>query len=300
MTLSVFVDTGAVPEAYTPLSSTTTRFKVIKASIDLALSFLESTKATDSLRQVAGFIVEECRADESAPSGLIYQKSAKTRGLTRHVQDFLKALRREFPPVYVSNTVKGEASALRVHWGTNLDDWRPRSAGTMYLHQTIIDNMIYARDQSNEKEYQILKFQLSMAIAHELVHFLTGTLINVRQRANTPPEVTASAYGDSVGGEAGRYWEAQHLGGFVEYWSSPKATGTQSRQAGEPMLFSPPSRRKISMACHAVSMDYIEDFNKKSKCPCPLDGCYINSCCAIAPRRITNDPPSRVFYANPR
>jgi hypothetical protein len=153
MALNVFIGTGADPEVYTSLPSTTDRYKVIKAAIDLALSFLETFDGTKSLKQVAQFIIEECKADTSTGSGLVYNRSVRDRGLSHHVHNFLRALRREFPPVYVTNTVTGEASTHRVHWGTNLDDWRPGTAGSIYLHQTLVHNMVYAREQSNIKDY---------------------------------------------------------------------------------------------------------------------------------------------------
>jgi hypothetical protein len=136
----------------------------------------------------------------------------------------------------------------------------------MLLHRALIDNLLYARELTNSRDYQVFKFQLSMTIAHEIVHFLTGTLINVSQRQVTPPAVTSSAYGHRRGGEAGRYWEANFLGGFVEFWSSPRSQRPHSREAGEAILFSPsPDKLTRPKKGRSVSMSYIEEFNQKSK-----------------------------------
>lgn len=98
MRLSVVTDSDASPGVYTNLSPKSARYRVIAAAIDLALSFLETTEAQDSLKEVARVIIEKCKATPTP--GLVFLASTRTRGLSQHVQRFLRSLREEFPPVY--------------------------------------------------------------------------------------------------------------------------------------------------------------------------------------------------------
>jgi hypothetical protein len=50
------------------------------------------------LKEVARVIIEKCKATPTP--GLVFLASTRTRGLSQHVQRFLRSLREEFPPVY--------------------------------------------------------------------------------------------------------------------------------------------------------------------------------------------------------
>ncbi|KAH6844654.1 hypothetical protein B0I37DRAFT_166178 [Chaetomium sp. MPI-CAGE-AT-0009] len=135
-----------------------------------------------------------------------------------------------------------------------------REAGVLYVKDSIIMNMVYVRGQPEEvagSSYDLYKFQMVVSVAHEIVHFLTGFLTGT-MRPHTPPGVTAEPYGNKPkSGEAGRYWENDFLGGFLEMWSLPDDP-LGARQPGVPMLFL--SGKADQMTGLEVSMSYIDDF----------------------------------------
>lgn len=58
--------------------------------------------------------------------------------------------------------------------------------------------------------------RIGITIAHEVCHVLTSYLL-INKRAQTPPDVTAGAFGTDTQGEAGRYWEKTIFGGDIDF-----------------------------------------------------------------------------------
>ncbi|KAK4235063.1 hypothetical protein C8A03DRAFT_18136, partial [Achaetomium macrosporum] len=100
--------------------------------------------------------------------------------------------------------------------------------------------------------------QMTVSVAHEIVHFLTGFLTGTEE-PHAPPEVTAAPYDDQRNnkGEWGRYWESILLSGFLEFWSS-SSDPLGVRQAGVPYLFSVGSM--ATATGQQVSMSYVQQF----------------------------------------
>ncbi|KAK4645122.1 hypothetical protein QC761_0059770 [Podospora bellae-mahoneyi] len=178
-------------------------------------------------------------------------------------------MRVDFPFVYLS-IIQGEGEAVRVkdpHWRNDLTKWQPKAAGPLYLHRHIINNMIACLRKPDEarENYKVFKFQMAITVAHEIVHFLTGLLIDpIPRRQYTPPRVTLEIYGDRAKGEAGRFFEKMLLGGVLECYEDP-TDRLGDQQAGEPWVF--PDSKNSSVG-HRVSMAYIHRFiNKGLLCP---------------------------------
>lgn len=76
-------------------------------------------------------------------------------------------------------------------------------------------------------------FQLILSVAHEITHFLTGFLSGP-ERALTPDEVTVPGWTED-GGEAGRYWELEFVGGIIEFYARPGDRNPD--QCGIPYIF---------------------------------------------------------------
>lgn len=118
--------------------------------------------------------------------------------------------------------------------------------------------------------YNTLMFSLSIAVAHEIGHLLTGFFTGVA-RPGTPRTIKV----DGSEREAGYYWEVHALGGIIECYADPK-NPRSINQAGIPYLF--PDGLDKSKGFR-VKKKYIEDMVEGEK-PCKL---RMPSC---------NNPPS--------
>ncbi|KAK8063186.1 hypothetical protein PG996_007838 [Apiospora saccharicola] len=234
------------------LPSSSTRYRIVEAAIHLALSLLESPQGRRSLVDVSKAIL-----DNAGQRGHIYRDSLDN--LPAWIDRFLKSIRNDCPGVYIDTTVKGEAYARRVNWGNDMQKYEAGQAVTIYIHNVLIDNMVYSRQhpEITENSYEMFKFQLGLVLAHEIIHCLTGFLLGTT--SDTPPNVTLDRYGDTKKGEAGRMWEKRLLGGVVEMWSSPQ-DGLGKRQAGTPYLFDGGRQHAIG---RRVSVEYINNFIKE-------------------------------------
>ena len=65
--------------------------------------------------------------------------------------------------------------------------------------------------------WETFTFQMGVAVAHEIVHLLTGFLVATGEY-NTPPSVSYEGYGNDRQGEAGWHWEANLFGGEITFY----------------------------------------------------------------------------------
>lgn len=71
----------------------------------------------------------------------------------------------------------------------------------------------------NFEDKRVFTFQLIISVAHEITHFLTGFLSGP-ERAITPEGVSIDGWNEE-GGEAGRFWEFEFVGGIIEFYARP-------------------------------------------------------------------------------
>jgi hypothetical protein len=245
------------------VSPNLTRYKIVEAMVHLALSLLETPEASRSLADVATAIIQARDKSRSSTPRHIYRDSMQN--MPYWIQRFLGRMRANFPPVCISGYCMGEAEAQRRDWGMDMDryDAGP-DAGTMFVSEAIISNMLYLLEQgagTTSESYKLFKFQMTISVAHEILHFLTGFLTGT-PRPNTPRDVTARPYNRPNTGEAGRFWESRFLGGFLECWSVP-SDPLGFRQPGQPFLFNEGSRS--TSTGEEVSMAYVEELLKGRK-----------------------------------
>ncbi|KAM6523989.1 hypothetical protein FSOLCH5_004596 [Fusarium solani] len=238
-----------------PLPSTSTRYKIVEASVHMGLSILETPEGRQSLARVARAIIEEGRS-EQPPRRDIYKGSLKD--MPAWINRFLTSMRFNFPAIFIHDEVGGEAEAQRLDWGDNMQDYDAGLGGRISLSSALIDNMVYAHQQLPQMagdSYIRFKFQMGLSIAHEIVHLLTG-FITGDPNPLTPPEVSLLRYGDSEAGEAGRYWEHILFGGVVEFWSF-NDDPMNVRQTGTAYFFENGDRDATG---YAVSLGYMNEF----------------------------------------
>ncbi len=280
------------------LHESSRRRQIVWAILDSALALLETRQGKESLAMVAERIIttrDKINKGRTKSRQEPHIYTDKLANLPRWIDRFLASMRDHFPLVLISTLTEGEAETKKKDWGSDMRMYVAADAGTLYLNHDIIANMGHAMDQRQAREererqnsrtrsgakgkkandqpqepdeYQLFKFQMVISVAHELVHFLTGFLTGTA-KPNTPLAVTAEPY-STKDGEAGRFWEAQFLGGFVEYWAPELSEGDSPdtlRHPGRPYLFDEGS---VSTALgYEVSSSYILDFLRGSRSLAP-------------------------------
>jgi hypothetical protein len=249
----------------TELPQESTQYRIVEEVIHLALSLLETQEGRRSLVDVATEIIQPRNNSQlSSPRRPRHIYRDSMQNLPQWIERFLRSMRNNFPPVGISDEVDGEADAEPHNWGHDMAQYDAgAAAGFLWLNKGIINNMTDAWQQGQgqphaQSAYDLFKFQMTISVAHEIVHLLTGFLTGPDQ-AHTPPEVTAAAPLNTKGnkGEAGRNWERKLLGGSLEHWSS-NTDPLQVRQAGVPYLFNAgdPSTANGQPVC----MTYVREF----------------------------------------
>ncbi|RFU25472.1 hypothetical protein B7463_g10867, partial [Scytalidium lignicola] len=139
----------------------------------------------------------------------------------------------------------------------------PKLCGDVEVNQTIVNNIVYYRQQSDSDDnYNLFKFQMAISIAHEIVHFLTGFLTGSNSATSgTPRMVVLEPYGNIRTGEAGRFLESILLGGVAEfYFNANDPLG--DKQVGNPYLL---DDGYPNFPAKPISRTYIDSFLRGSK-----------------------------------
>ena len=112
-------------------------------------------------------------------------------------------------------------------------------------------------DSTSGDDKDVYIYLMSIAIAHEIVHFFT-CFLNGGDKPITPPNVTIPGWKEAGlhGGEAGRAWELAALGGIMEFYASPDCR-LEIDQPGVPYLF---ENNLDKAGGQQVSMSYVRDY----------------------------------------
>ena len=104
----------------------------------------------------------------------------------------------------------------------------------------------------NNHERNVMLVQMIVCVAHEICHVLTGFLTGLH-RPITPDAITVRGW---PGGESGRWWELQRLGGVAEFYAR-RSDRNNPNQSGTPYLFSDYERNSLGTQ---ISAEYIDRF----------------------------------------
>jgi hypothetical protein len=108
--------------------------------------------------------------------------------------------------------------------------------------------------------YESLLFLMSVATAHEIVHFFVGFLTGYDQPStpdfvNFLPDLFNSSYRGIPVGESGRAWEGMVFGGTLEAFEAQSPLG--ARQAGDLFLIDGQKlARKLDQACVKRNLEF--------------------------------------------
>ncbi|KAF3805003.1 hypothetical protein GCG54_00005748 [Colletotrichum gloeosporioides] len=222
----------------------------------MALCILESPQGRQSLINLANQLVA-LRNAKKTPEKHLYKGSPEDMHLTINL--FLQKIRSSFPLVFLTLfDGEGVTTKRKGEWGDNLQNYEPQVAVWLELHSYIIDNMLFARQQSKEvagHSYALFKFQMVITVAHEICHMLTNFLTGAH-RPNTPSSLKVAGYGGPRTGESGRWWEVQMFGGLVEFYENQKDP-LGARQAGVPYLM---TNGNPKSPARQLSINYVLEF----------------------------------------
>ncbi|KAK3896975.1 hypothetical protein C8A05DRAFT_39475 [Staphylotrichum tortipilum] len=224
------------------------RYTIVNDLVTRALAVFDSEHGRDTLVQVADDIIK-AREDATNPQGFpapephIYRP--ETGSMRNWVGFFLSRLRGCFPEIDIKRIGKPTAVTNKKSWGLDMAAYNPHNAAVIELNGAIIENMLRMRGTQHQRTngtsaYEILEFEMTVSVAHEIVHLLTGFLTGAN-RPNTPYSLAPTGYAETMPdgetrGEIGWYWENLYLGGILEFWTNP-TDPLGNNQAGTPYLF---------------------------------------------------------------
>ncbi|KAF5536509.1 hypothetical protein FNAPI_11719 [Fusarium napiforme] len=195
-----------------PLQENSLEFTGLAFAIHAGLSILEKPEGRQALQRVGLVVVQEWARAQ------IFRFGGDPNLMPRYVDEFLLAVRRDFPRVIVGG-VEGSDHA----------------AGIYYNHSHVTRMAIAARrssDGSSEgrkmgNRFRTFLFLLAVATAHELTHVFITYLAQGQDVIDsyTPPQVSYLNYVGltddenlPVTGESGRWLESRLFGGSIEFY----------------------------------------------------------------------------------
>ncbi|PCD26721.1 hypothetical protein AU210_013143 [Fusarium oxysporum f. sp. radicis-cucumerinum] len=235
-----------------PLQENSLEFTGLAFAIHAGLSILEKPEGRQALQRVGLIVVQEwARAQRFGFGG-------DPNLMPRYVDEFLLAVRRDFPRVIVGG-VEGPDHA----------------AGIYYNHSRVTRMALAARQSSDGSSegrkmgnrFRSFLFLFAVATAHELTHVFVAYLAQGQDVIDsyTPPQVSYLNYtglsddtGRPITGESGRWLESRLFGGSIEFY---RDSSDDSGQAGIPyILDSEGLARKIQPACILQLVTRVNEF----------------------------------------
>ncbi|KAF5662689.1 Stem cell self-renewal Piwi [Fusarium heterosporum] len=236
-------------QGFDPLQENTLEFTGLAFAIHAGLSLLEKPEGRRTLQNVGLTI-----ANEWAKRKRGFQFGGDINQMPRYVDEFLRAIRADFPRVMMSDVGGHDviAQAKRTPgWDGNLFQYLPKKAAGIYYNKTRVSQMATAASQASDAHsagkkmstrFRTFLFMFAVATSHELTHLFVGYLAQGQDiiGSYTPPEVSYLNYngirdrnGLPVTGESGRWLESRLFGGSIEFY---RDVSDDNGQAGIPHI----------------------------------------------------------------
>lgn len=138
--LRVWVPIGYTTNT-TELPPSDSRHLNARRAVDRGLRILETPRGRAALGSLAKWIIVGNRKGRNPPC-LYPRDDPNFEKLDEHITHFLKVMRSSFPEVYLTETTRGEALAVRYDRSpgaddTALEDYNPRGFGHLELNHTV-------------------------------------------------------------------------------------------------------------------------------------------------------------------
>ncbi|KAF5648847.1 Stem cell self-renewal Piwi [Fusarium sp. NRRL 25303] len=234
-------------------------------SIHAGLSLLEKPQGREALYRLGATVAREWRRSRT----FVFRGDVSR--MQEYVNEFLRALRADFPRVIVGNFGGPEvvAEARRMPgggWDGNLSLFLPKRAGGIFFNHTRVAEMANSsllgghkssRERKMAARHRSYLFMFAVATLHELTHLFVAYLAQGSDDPNsyTPPDVSYLNYvglvdpetNRSMTGESGRWIEGYLFGGSIEFY---RDVSDDNGQAGIPHLLDGQAlARKIHPDC---------------------------------------------------
>ncbi|KAF5721624.1 Stem cell self-renewal Piwi [Fusarium globosum] len=256
-----------------PLQENSLEFTGLAFAIHAGLSIPEKPEGRQALQRVGLVVVQEWTRAQ------IFRFGGDPNLMPRYVDEFLLAVRRDFPRVIVGGVqgpdVIAETRRMR-GWNGDLFRFDAKHAAGIYYNLSHVTRMASAARQSSDgssegrkmgNRFRSFLFLLAVATTHELTHVFITYLAQGQDviESYTPPEVSYLNYiglsdGDNhpMTGESGRWLESRLFGGSIEFY---RDSSDDSGQAGIPyILDSEGLARKIQPACVLQLVTRVNEF----------------------------------------
>ncbi|KAF5630986.1 uncharacterized protein FTJAE_8066 [Fusarium tjaetaba] len=216
-----------------PLQENSLEFTGLAFAIHAGLSILEKPKGRQALQRVGLVVVQEWARAQ------IFRFGGDPNLMPRYVDEFLLAVRRDFPRVIVGGVegsdVIAETRRMR-GWNGDLFRFDAKHAAGIYYNHSHVTRMAIAARQSSDgssegrkmgNRFRTFLFLLAVATAHELTHVFITYLAQGQDVIDsyTPPQVSYLNYVGltddenlPVTGESGRWLESRLFGGSIEFY----------------------------------------------------------------------------------
>ncbi|KAL1853925.1 hypothetical protein Daus18300_011667 [Diaporthe australafricana] len=175
-----------------------------------------------------------------------------------YVSGFLARLRWLFPDVFISGLKKADGTTeTATYWGSSIAEYVPKNAARIMIHAKKAE--LQQRIKKTQLNYERSQFHITVTLAHELFHVLTGFWTGT-DRPGTPPDLYGGHHGDEEAGEAGWWWEIRHMfkGEIHFYYDTTDPLGP--KQSGIPFM-----KDHESETFTRISDAYVRDIYSKGK-----------------------------------
>ncbi|KAL2692444.1 hypothetical protein Neosp_002853 [[Neocosmospora] mangrovei] len=226
--------TVAGHQSFEPLQENSLEFTGLAFAIHAGVSLLEKPEGRQTLHRLGRTVIQEwARGDGD------FRFGGDPTQMTSYVEEFLGAIRRDFPRVLLGSVGGPDviAEAKRTPgWDGNLFRYIPKKAAGIYYNRSRVSQMASAASQANDSNsagrkmanrFRTFLFMFAVATAHELTHIFVAYLAQGRDEIEsyTPPSVSYLNYtglrdqaGIPLSGESGRWLESRLFGGSIEFY----------------------------------------------------------------------------------
>ncbi|KAL5586535.1 hypothetical protein FOBRF1_016405 [Fusarium oxysporum] len=261
-----------------PMQENSLEFTGLAFSIHAGLSLLEKPQGREALYRLGATLVREWRRSQT------FVFRGDVNRMAEYVNEFLRALRADFPRVIVGNVGGPEvvAEARRMPgggWDGNLSLFLPKRAGGIFFNQTRVAEMANAsrlgghrssRERKMAARHRSYLFMFAVATSHELTHLFVAYLAQGSDELDsyTPPTVSYLNYvgltdtqtNRPLTGESGRWIEGYLFGGSIEFY---RDVSDDNGQTGIPhVLDAQALARKIHPDCILELVTRLPGFNR--------------------------------------
>ena len=126
------IQRGQSPLQYAEVAPGDPRFEAVAMIIHVALAIVASPPGKARLTRTGHRFLEE-----RSMRGERFVYNDRVDRLPHWVDEFLREMRSDFPNVYLTNTVRGEARMRKFDWGRDIRLYNTKTAGVLQINKMV-------------------------------------------------------------------------------------------------------------------------------------------------------------------